>query len=73
MDRQEAWDRIVLSLNEAMLDDAHWPAASGLIDEACGMKGNALVVGRGRSQEDCRIFLARFCQRGVRDSDRESW
>ena len=73
MDRQEAWDRIVLLLNEAMLDDAHWPAAFGLIDEACGMKGNALVVGRGRSQEDCRIFLARFCQRGVRDSDRESW
>ena len=30
-----------------MLDDAHWPATSALIDDACGTKGNELVVGEG--------------------------
>ena len=73
MDRQGALDRILPSLNNAMLDDVHWPLAFGLIDDACGIKGNALVVGKGRSQEDGRIFIARFCQRGVRNEERESW
>ena len=72
MDRMRAWDRIVLALNDAMLDDAHWPVASGLMDDACGVKGNALVVGKGRSQKDGEIFLSRFCQRGIRDRERES-
>ena len=58
MDRQEALDRVLVSLNEAMLDDRHWPVTSALIDDACGMQGNALVVGKGRSQEDGQIFLA---------------
>ena len=73
MHRQGAWDGIVLALNEATLDDAHWPAAFGRIDDICGLKGNALVVGKGRSQKDGRILLARFCQRGVRNEERESW
>ena len=73
MDRREALDLILLSLNDAILDDVHWPVAFGLIDDACGMKGNALVVGKGRSQEDGQIFLTRFCQRGIRNEERESW
>ena len=73
MDRQAACDRALASLNEAMLDDVHWPATSALIDDACGMKGNALVVGRGRSQEEGRIFVARFCEHGVRNEEREGW
>ena len=73
MDRQRALDRILPALNNAMLDDVHWPLAFGLIDDACGMKGNALVVGKARSQDDGRIFLARFCQHGVRNKERESW
>ena len=73
MVRQEALDHVLVSLNEAMLDDARWPVAFGLIDDICGMKGNALVVGRGRSQEDGEILLARFCQRGVRNEEREGW
>ena len=73
MDRQEALDRVLVSLNEAMLDDRHWPVTSALIDDACGMQGNALVVGKGRSQEDGQIFLARFCYRGVRNEEREHW
>ena len=73
MDRQGAMDRVLPLLNNAMLDDVHWPLAFGLIDDACGMKGNALVVGKGRSQEDGRILLARFCQRGARNEERENW
>ena len=33
--------RILALLHDAVLDDARWPATSALIDEACGMTGNA--------------------------------
>ena len=35
MSDQDAFERILGSLHEAMLDDSHWPATSALIDEAC--------------------------------------
>ena len=35
MNPDDAFERILESLYRAMLDDAHWPAASALIDEAC--------------------------------------
>ena len=73
MSQLDTFDRILASLHDAMLDDAHWAATSLLIDQACAMKGNALVVGKGRSQEDGQIFLARFCYRGERHEDREQW
>ena len=73
MSQLDTFDRILASLHDAMLDDAHWAATSLLIDQACGVKGNALVVGKGRSQEDGQIFLARFCYRGERYEDREQW
>ena len=73
MSQLDTFDRILASLHDAMLDDAHWAATSLLIDQACAMKGNALVVGKGRSQEDGQIFLARFCYRGERHADREQW
>ena len=73
MNPLDAFDRILGSLHDAMLDDAHWPATAALIDEAVGIRGNALVVGRGRSQADGEILLARFCYRGARRPDRERW
>ena len=73
MSRQDAVDRILASLHAAALDDSRWPAASALIDEACEMAGSALVVGRGRTQEDGQIFWARFCYNGERDEDQEGW
>lgn len=73
MSPHDAFDRILKSLHDAMLDDGRWAATSKLIDEACGTKGNALVVGRGRSQADGQIFLAKFCYRGERRPDRERW
>ena len=73
MHPHDAFDRILRSLHDAMLDDAHWPRTSALIDQACGIKGNALVVGKGQSQQDGQIFLARFCYHGERHPERERW
>ena len=73
MSPRDAFDRILTSLHDAMLDDGHWATTSQLIDEACGIRGNALVVGRGRSQTNGQILLARFCYRGERHLDRERW
>ena len=53
-----------------MLDDAHWPAAAALIDEACGMTGNGLIVGEG-SDDAVKVFFARFYYRGERRPDME--
>ena len=39
------FDRILASLHDAALNDAHWPTASALIEEACGATGNVLTVG----------------------------
>ena len=55
MSDQELFERILGSLHEAALDDAHWPATAGLIDEALGSKGNFLVFGERRSREDVEI------------------
>ena len=71
MSGPDLFDRILGSLHQAVLDDSLWPATSGLIDEVCGSKGNALVFGDGSSRDDVEIFLARFCYRGERREDLE--
>ncbi len=70
MDRRDALERIVELLNEAMLDDARWPDASALIDEALGARGNVLTFGDGRSNGDIRIFFSKCFYRG---EDRSDW
>ena len=45
MNNQDAFERILASLYDAMLDETCWPATSALIDEACGITGNGLMVG----------------------------
>ena len=47
MNPDDAFGRILALLYEAALDDARWPAASALIEEACGAVCNALSVGDG--------------------------
>lgn len=37
-------DEIVALLREAELDEAKWPAASALIDDTCGLRGNDLLL-----------------------------
>ena len=71
MNSQSGFERILTSLHDAALDDTLWPATSGLIDEACGARGNFLVTGDGASHDDVDIFFARFCFRGGRREDLE--
>ena len=66
----DAFDRILASLHAAALDDAHWPAASALIDDACGAVGSALFVGEGLGP-DLPVYFARCLSRGERRQDLE--
>ena len=70
MNERDGFERILSSLYEAMLDDAHWIATSGLIDEACRTEGNLLVVGDDSSRIDGVLF-ANFCYRGQRHREWE--
>ena len=70
MNEFDAFNRILLSMHEAMLDDACWPATSALIDEACGTMGNALLIGE-RMGDDVRVVFAAGYYRGQRREDLE--
>ena len=70
MSDQDAFEQILASLHDAMLDDAEWPATSALIDEACGTHGNALFVREG-SQDDSRVLCVGLYYRGQRRADWE--
>ena len=70
MSDRDAFERILASLYEAMLDDNHWPATSALIDEACGLTGNALLVGEG-PPDDIRVLFVGLYYRGQRNTDME--
>ena len=65
MSDQDAFERILASLYDAMLDDTRWPATSALIDEACGLTGNALLVGEG-PKNDIQILFVGLYYRGHR-------
>ncbi len=71
MGEQEIFERILGSLNEAMLDDAHWPATAALVDEALGSKGNIIGWGSGGLQNDIQILFSQCCFRGERNEDLE--
>lgn len=70
MSQLDNFHRALTSLHEAMLDDEHWPVASAVIDEACGVKGNQLVVGEGFGS-DVRVLFARNYHRGQRQEEFE--
>lgn len=70
MSDQDAFEGILAALHEAMLDETHWPATSALIDEACGIQGNALLVGAG-PKDDVRVLFAQAYYRGERYEDLE--
>ena len=69
MSGHDAFERILTSLHDAMLDDVHWPTTTALIDEACGLTSNALLVGEG-PKDDLRGLFAGLYYRGQR---RETW
>ena len=70
MSDQDAFERILASLYDAMLEDTRWPATSALIDEACGLTGNALLVGEG-PKNDIRVLFVGLYYRGQRRTDLE--
>ena len=70
MIRQDVYERILSSLHDAMLDDTHWPATSALIDEACGITSNCLLVGEG-PPDDLRVLTVGLYYRGQRHEDLE--
>ena len=70
MSDQDAFAHILASLHEAMLDDVHWPTTTALIDEACGLTGNTLLVGEG-PKDDIRVLFVGLYYRGQRRTDLE--
>ena len=70
MTPSDAFNRVLISLNAAALDDDLWPATATLIDETCGLTGNNLLVGQ-HDAEGARLYFSRFCYRGERRLDLE--
>ena len=70
MSDQVVFERTLASLHDAMLDDTDWPATSALIDEACGLWGNALAVGDG-PEEDTWVNIVGIYSLGERRTDLE--
>ena len=68
MSLNDAFEQILASLYQAMLDDGHWPATSALIDDACGLVGSGLVVGEGVDGA-AQIYFTRLLYRGESRED----
>ena len=62
MNPDDIFERSLAALYEAALDDARWPAAAALVEEAVGTGGSTLSVGEG-FDDDVRLYFARFLQR----------
>ena len=71
MSRQDLFARALAALDEAALDDSQWPAAAGLLDEACGTRASSLAFSTGRLSKEAKIFFARICVGGERREDLE--
>ena len=71
MSEREAFDRLVVSLSDAAIDDTRWPATSALIDEACRVNGNFLTYGYGNSFDDVQILFSQLLYRGQRHEELE--
>ncbi len=70
MNNQDAFERCMASLYDAMLDETRWPVTSALIDEACGSTGNGLMVGEGPKNDIRGLFVGLY-YRGQRREDLE--
>ena len=71
MSEEVLFDRVVSALNDAMLDDTHWPKASALVDQVCASKGNIIVWGEGGLGSDLKTYFARCCYGGERHAEFE--
>ena len=68
MSGHDAFERILASVHEAMLDDVHWPTTTALMDETCGLTSNVLLVGEG-PKDDLRVLFVGLYSRGQRRKD----
>ena len=71
MSGDDLFERSLRALHDAAFDDAQWPAAAALLDEACGSKGNMLFSGDRGAHGDVDIFFTRYCTRGQHHPERE--
>ena len=72
MHSQSALSAVLTALHDATLDEALWPRASALIDDACGATGNALVVS-DRFGADSRTRFRACYYRGERNEELEQY
>ena len=70
MGEQDKIDRILALLYEAVIDDTHWPRVSAMIDEACAITGNDLIVREGPKDDVRVLFVGAYCH-GQRREDQE--
>lgn len=70
MNERDAFERILASLHEAILNPDLWPTTSALIDEAIAAKGNALLIARNVARDAPMLFAAGY-YRGERRPDLE--
>ena len=70
MSAEDSFERTLAALHRAALDDTRWLSAAALVNQACGVRGHALVFGEGSSLQEGRTLFMRFCYGGER---REDW
>ena len=70
MSEHDAFDRVLAAVHAATLDETRWPSASALIDEACGLTGNGLMVADGPANDVRALFVGLY-YRGQRRADLE--
>ena len=70
MSEHDAFDRVLAAVHAATLDETRWPATSALIDEACGLTGNGLMVAEGPTNDVRALFVGLY-YRGQRRDDLE--
>ena len=72
MHSESAYSAVLTALHDATLDEALWPRASALIDDACGATGNALVVSDGPGADARTRFRACY-YRGEQNKELEQY
>ena len=70
MSVQDVFEGVLAALHDATLDDAYWPAASALINDACGAKGMGLWISEGFGH-DAKVLFGRLFYRDQRHPELE--
>ena len=69
MSDEDAFHRILGALYDAMLDDTRWPGVSAMIDEACGLTGNGLMVREAPIDDGRAVIIWDYCRGHPREED----